>query len=150
LSTDGIAAALIGAAGTIAGALIAAYREWFIDVFRGRPHKGLIGDWQCKWDVKIPAPEESIHDIVTIDKITAENVRGTGRTPDVGSYRLTGRLTDTNLMTLYYEGIESRRSLGGVAILHLDGDGNTMNGYWYEFRPDRKFIGGSTEWTKDK
>jgi hypothetical protein len=110
----------------------------------------LRGDWDCEWDVTFPRGKaETYHDVVTFERISAEHIRATGRTPGVGSYRLSGRLSEASLVTFYYQGISDlKRTLGGVVILELNANWNTLAGYWYEYTSDRKMIGGRTRWTK--
>ena len=52
------------------------------------------------------------------------------------------------MVTLYYEGEDARRALGGVVILRWNPATRAMDGHWWEFTPERGFVGGSTEWKK--
>jgi hypothetical protein len=107
----------------------------------------LIGHWDCKWIFSNKSPP--IKDVVMIDRTSAERIWATGRTHGVGSYRLTGRISQSYLVTFFYEGIdETHRPLGGVVILELNAIRNKLSGYWYEYSDERKFVGGKTQWMK--
>jgi hypothetical protein len=157
---DGILTALIGLVGTVAGALIGVYSEELKAVAQGRLKRGsdLRSDWQCKWEMMtFPKKGSSIkktsliEDTVTIEKVSAERIWAIGRTHGVGAYRLEGRISQSNLVTFFYQGIDnSRQPLGGVVILELNPGRNKLTGYWYEYGEDGEIIGGKTEWNKVK
>ena len=154
---DGILTALIGLAGTVAGAFISAYSEELKALVQGRLKRDgdLCGSWDCRWDVTLPEEdspikkEYPIEDMVVFETISAERIRAIGRTRGVGAYRLDGRISRSYLVTFFYQGIGSpRQPLGGVVILELNAGRNKLTGYWYEYSEDREIIGGKTEWTK--
>lgn len=145
-----LAVALIGFAGALAGAFINAYSTELKALVFGRlnRNKDLVGEWDCIWDIEIPEKHPSIQDTVTIEKISGESVRAVAHTPAVGKYRLAGRISQSSLLTFFYEGLDDRRPLGGVIILELNAVRNEMHGYWHEYSPKRVIIGGATRWKK--
>ena len=142
--------ALIGFTGAVVGALINAYSAELKALVLGRLNrdKDLVGNWDCTWDIDIPERHPTIRDTVTIEKVSGETVRAVAHTPAVGKYRLVGRISQSNLLTFFYEGLDDRRPLGGVVILELNAIRNQMSGYWHEYGPDRVIIGGPTQWKK--
>jgi len=142
--------ALIGLAGTLAGALLNAYSLELKALLFGRLNrdKDLVGAWDCTWDADTPEKGFPIRDSVNIEKIYGDKVRALGNTPGVGGYRLVGRISQSNLVTFFYEGLADRRPLGGVVILKLNALRNEMQGYWHQCRPDGAIIGGETRWNK--
>ena len=145
-----LAVALIGVAGALGGAFINAYSEELKALFLGRlnQNKGLLGEWDCLWDIDTPEKEPSIQDTVTIEKISGELIRAVANTPAVGKYRLTGRISQSSLVTFFYEGLDDRRPLGGVVILELNAKRNEMHGYWHEYGSKRIIVGGATLWKR--
>jgi hypothetical protein len=154
---DGVLTALIGLAGTVAGAFISAYSEELKALMQGRlkRDRDLCGNCECRWDATLPEggspskKEYPIEDMVAIEAISAERIRAIGRTRGVGEYRLDGRISRSYLVTFFYQGIGSpRQPLGGVVILELNAGRNKLTGYWYEYDEDREIVGGKTVWTK--
>jgi hypothetical protein len=140
-------------AGAVAGAFGNAFAPALQDLIPGRPkpYKHLIGEWNCEWSIDVPtSKKERIRDAVTIQSISGERVKAVGVTPSIGRYRLTGRVSPSNLLTLFYEGVGDARLLGGVVILDVDAGGKEMKGYWYEYMKDRKCLGGTTRWRKSR
>jgi hypothetical protein len=147
---EGIVPSIIGAVSTVAAAVITAYREEIIDLIRGRlwANSDLKGIWDCEWQVNFPKKDESIQDSVTLTRVSGERIRGIGSTPQVGSYKLQGRLSRASLATFYYEGTGAKaRTLGGVVILKLSNDWHEFKGHWHE-STNAGFIGGTTVWRK--
>ena len=149
MSTD-LVVGLIGFAGAVAGAIINAYSVELKALALGRLNrdKDLVGEWDCEWDIVVPEKKPTIQDTVTIERIYGEKVRAIAQTPRIGGYRLAGRISPSNLLTFFYEGLADLRPLGGVVILDLDAGRNKMSGHWYEYKEDRTFIGGATRWRK--
>jgi hypothetical protein len=145
-----VAAALISGVSALIGVLITAYSAELKDFFLGRlnRNKDLLGEWDCSWDIDNPAKDGSVQDIVTIQKISGEAIRAIANTPSVGKYRLTGRISQSSLVTFFWEGLHDRRPLGGVVILELSVVRNKMDGYWHQYGPERIIIGGATQWKR--
>ena len=144
-----VVAALIGIAGTLVGGLLGAFREDVRALFRrGRePNRDLIGTWVATWTIEQP-PAESVKDSISISRVVGEKVEGQGVFPDLGPYLISGRLSPANLLTLTYEGIGTKRSLGGVIIVHLNASRTEMQGHWIEYAEDRSFTRGQVQMRK--
>jgi len=146
-----LAVALIGVAGTVAGALLNSFSAELKALAFGRlnRNKDLVGRWDCSWEgADVTGKRFHIQDIVNIGKISGDRVRALADTPGVGGYRLEGRISQSSLVTLFYEGLADRRPLGGVVILKLNPIRNEMHGYWHEYGPEGAIIGGETQWKK--
>lgn len=143
-----LASALIGVGGAVAGTLITVYSDELKAIFMGRlkRNRDLLGDWDCTWTVDLPERAPPYQDIVTINKVSGEAIRGVAYTRDVGPYRLSGRASESSRVTLFYEGLEGRRPLGGVIILELNAVRDEMRELWLEHHREGGLIGGATQW----
>jgi len=148
LSTE-ITVALIGLVGAVGAALITAYAHDLKALITGKFNRDrdLLGEWHGTWIIESSGPEQTIRDIVTIKNVSGERIRAVGQIPGIGKFPLSGRVTLSNLVTFFYEGVEGG-ALGGVAILELGGSRNEMNGYWVEYDDERKFTSGTVRWRK--
>lgn len=143
--------AIIGAGGAIIGALIRAYAYEWKTLLSGRAglHSDLVGPWNCSWTVTKGAETvREIVDVVNIARVWGETFRGGGASAQTGGYKFRGRISRSLLVTLHYEGVDSRQPLGGVVILKLNPTRRSMTGYWYQYQPDESIIGGRTTWEK--
>ena len=149
MSTE-VTVALIGLVGIVATALITAYAHDLKALATGRlkRDRDLLGDWNAIWAYEALGVEQPIRDTVTIQKVSGERVQALGQVPGIGKYPLVGRISLSNLVTFFYEGVENKRALGGVVILQLNGSRNEMNGYWVEYDDERKFTKGTVRWRK--
>src|SRR5258708_12907123 len=106
---DGVLTALIGLAGTVAGAFISAYSEELKALIQGRlkRDRDLCGNWDCRRDATLPEEdspikkEYPIEDMVTIETISAERIRAIGRTRGVAQYPLYGPISPPDLLPSY-------------------------------------------------
>lgn len=145
-----VTSALIGVAGTIIGALGGAFRDDIRSFLKRSeaPNKDLLGLWTATWTIERPRGRPDIKDAITVKRVLGERLEGEGIFPELGPYRVQGRLTQSNLVTLTYEGIGEKRSLGGVIILQLNASRTEMEGHWIECNEDRSFLRGSVRLTK--
>jgi len=109
-------------------------------------NRDLMGKWNCTW--KIEGQAQPIKDHVMISSITDEQVIALGKNTAVGNYKLTGKLSNSYLMTFIYGGEDRRIALGGVVILELNATRDVLKGHWWQYDENRNFCGGSTVWEK--
>lgn len=145
-----IVAAIIGAAGAVIGAALktVAPELRLLVTGRLRTNADLLGTWKCTWTVSPDARAKYIDDIVTISKVRGEEFWAKATNTQYGAYKLRGRISRSSLVTLHYESVQQRQTLGGVVIMKLNATRDAMNGYWYEYGREEKIVGGATVWTK--
>lgn len=144
--------AFIGAGGAITAALIAAYGQDMKALLSSsaRANRDLLGKWDCTWTTSFPKRADAITDVVEVRRIRGERLIAEAHTPGYGTYKLTGRVTVSNLVTIHYSGAGERGPLGGVIILQVNATRSEMSGHWYEHTPERSFVGGTVIWRKSK
>lgn len=149
MSTE-VIAALIGIAGTILGAILGVFKDDLRAKFSStaRDNADIIGPWAATWSIDGATDPTPIHDSIQIKRVAGESVEGEGIFPNLGPYKIIGRLSPANLLTLTYEGIGTKRSLGGVIILHLNGSRTEMDGHWVEYADNRSFTKGQVRLRK--
>jgi hypothetical protein len=146
-----ITAALIAAGAGIVGASVSAFAPELRLLIAGkvRANADLCAKWHCSWSGTPDAgADERIEDIVTIAKVRGEEFWGEATNTQYGGYKIKGRVSRSNLVTLHYEGLQLRQPLGGVVILKLSATRDVMRGHWYEYGREEEIVGGSTEWRK--
>jgi hypothetical protein len=109
-------------------------------------NRDLLGKWNCAW--KVEGHDQPIQDHVLISSISDEQVIAMGKNTAVGNYKLTGKLSNSYLMTFIYGGEDRRIALGGVVILELNATRDVLKGHWWQYDENRNFTGGSTVWEK--
>lgn len=152
---------LITATGPIIGSVVTLYRDEIKAVVTGsvRSNSDLLGQWDGHWCVdwemrgsraaQTKQTEEAT-DLVEIRRAIGDKIVASAKNPLAGSYRLVGRLSESLVLTLHYEGAGTLKPLGGVVLLELAPARETMAGYWMEYTENRGFIGGRTRWAKRK
>jgi hypothetical protein len=110
-------------------------------------NRDLLGKWNCVWHVE-GHENEPIKDHVLISSIAGEEVVAFGKNTAVGNYKLTGKLSNSYLMTFIYGGEDRRIALGGVVILELNATRDVLKGHWWQYDENRNFCGGTTVWEK--
>jgi hypothetical protein len=142
--------ALIIAFGTITAALIGVFASDLRLFLSGRAkiNADLLGKWNCTWIDEDNEDYEEIQDIVTIIRTRDEQFTADAQNTKYGNYRISGRVSRSSLVTLFYEGEGSRQPIGGVAILELAPTRKKMQGYWHELNPERQFETGKVSWVK--
>jgi hypothetical protein len=148
-----IVAALIGAAGAIAAALIA----WFASVkakqsasvqySRAHTLVNPQGRWKCDWFNE----DGSLYvtDLIEIESwVRPGAFKGRGVQPDL-SYTVHGEIDSTRAMALTYRTEDfPKKAFVGVAFLLFDTHGERLTGRWYGRGRDGQLAGGTTEWSR--
>ncbi len=114
---------------------------------RNAHNKDLLGKWNCTWKFEGHV-EKEIKDYVMLSRVTEDQVVALGKNTAAGNYKLSGRLSNSYLLTLIYAGEDRRIALGGVVILELNPTRDVLKGHWWEYDENRNFRGGSTIWEK--
>jgi hypothetical protein len=142
--------ALIVASATVTAALIGVFASDLRLLLSGRAriNADLLGQWNCTWIYQENEDYEEIQDVVTIIRTRGEQFTADAQNTKYGNYRISGRVSRSSLVTLFYEGEGSRQPIGGVAILELAPTRNKMQGYWHELNPERQFETGKVSWVK--
>ena len=145
-----IVAALVGIAGTVIGALLGVFKDDLRSRFSAAAasNTDLVGAWSAMWTIDGAEAAAPLQDSIHFKRVSGETIEGEGIFPDLGPYRVAGRLSPANLLTLTYEGIGTKRALGGVIILHLNGSRTEMDGLWIEYSDNRSFTRGSVRLRK--
>ena len=146
-------AALIGAAGAIAAALIA----WFASV-KAKQNASLLysrqytlvnpqGRWKCDWFTENGALY--VTDVIEIEGwVRPGAFKGRGVQPDL-SYAVYGEIDSTRAMALTYRTEDfPKKAFVGVAFLLFDTNGERLSGRWYGRGRDGQLAGGKTEWRR--
>jgi len=151
---DRLPEALLGLVGVVLAAVITAFKDEIGLLLTGKlgANRDLEGRWACIWHKRrLPSagePPTVISDVVRIDRVSGDRVTATGENAGAGTYRLSGRMLRSSVLTFSWSGDGPRQFLGGVAILELNTARTKMTGYWSEVTEDRTFIGGEVTWTK--
>jgi hypothetical protein len=160
MDTTPIIAAIIGVIGGVITTLITVFRDDIRNLFSGKggQHKSLVGRWQCKWfvdpgvgSIEVKNAKLLTSDAVNISELYKDRFSASGENPKYGNYKIDGRVSLANLVTLTWTGADERtENVGGVALLELNATWDEMNGYWYEYSRSgvREFYGGRTTWKR--
>ena len=145
-----MADAIILASATISAALIGVFAPdlRLLITGRNRINADLRGKWKCLWIYENGDDYEEINDIVILKSVRGERFTAYAQNTQYGNYRLSGRVSRSSLVTLYYEGEGPRQPIGGVVILDLSPTRDKMQGYWHELNPERQFEFGRVSWEK--
>ena len=140
---------LIGVGGIVLGGLVNSPE--FRDMFKTKKTSGkdLIGEWVCDWfvDADSPATDAAVKDRIVLKKIQDSKITGTGVSPLMNEYRLTGLISLSNVVTFTFQGVQ-KETLTGVIILQVNTLRDEMRGHWHQISPEGRFVGGRTVWKK--
>ncbi len=147
--TDTLTVAVIGAAATVAGALIGAYHDELKGLLRSifsKKNEYLLGVWDCAWDTQVPAGRAQITDSVHMESVRGQLVKGTGTTPGIGEWKLQGRVTQF-AASFSYAGVATRFDLPGAIVLRI-ATPRQMTGAWAQYSGTGDVISGITTWNR--
>jgi hypothetical protein len=156
-------------------AVISVYRDEILNfVLGGRKFAYLKGEWKGSWkilgeglelykkenvsfgilsDLPKEAGEEIIQDVLTIEKVYGNMVKGTGRHPTRGTWKFDGTITNATITCSYTSKSGNFVGISGVFILKIDEDRrNILEGRWIQSNTlnEETLLAGETRWIKIK
>jgi hypothetical protein len=150
-NTD-IPVALIGLAGSVAGALIAVFAAEIRKLLTGRKTKSdLKAEWLATWTITDPPnhPKSGLVDRVEFKDFSGDEFKGTGDNADFGKYEIAGR--DARIaVSLVMRGRDAKASLLGTAILTKDPLVETLTGPWAQYTASGIVVSGTVRMEKQR
>ncbi len=142
-------AGILGTAGTVLAAVIAAYRDEIKNfLFGPSGYSYLKGTWDATW-VITSSTESSlppITDRVTITGVNGRLIKGSGITSGFGNWALEGKAAEFAI-TLSYAGEQEKTDMVGVVILKKETP-MKLTGVWCQYTPEGSLRSGTTSWSK--
>jgi hypothetical protein len=145
---------IFGLIGVVLTAVITTWKDEIGLFLKGKlsANKDLEARWTATW-TKSPLAggkesAEQVKDVVRIERVSGDKITATGENADAGTYRITGRILPSSVLTFSWTGDGEKQFLGGVAVVELDIKRTKMIGHWCQVTEDRKFVGGEVHLKK--
>ena len=107
----------------------------------------LVGRWNCTWTFVLPAGRQPLTDSITISSVADGVIEGRGENPDIGAYRVQGRVWE-HVVTLQYYGSNTKEDLVGVVLLKREPLRSKLAGEWLQLIATNEIAKGTTSWEK--
>ena len=147
-----VLAALLGVAGTVAGAALTAFGQPLMEIVSlGRVSMlDLSGKWDATWYVDESGSEKLYaSDCVEIERHRGVRFKGKGIDLRTG-YVIRGRINSHAIVTFSYDSQERSFALVGGGILLPDAKGEELTGLWHGYVQEGKLVCGRVVWRSQR